>query len=402
MLLVQKYLLEHSFIDLIQEHAVYPSFDKSGSKWSLNYSQIEAKDNNPIAQECRGLILASEDNRSFISQAKEINGKLSYDHICPGRTHIVALPFFRFFNFGQEAAIKINWDDPKLSIQEKLDGSLCIVYACPITNSFQVATRSVPNADQLMDNQKYTFRQLFEKALEEQLHMSFDDFTRAHLQKHITYLFELTSAYNQIVVKYEKPSITLLGARDINTLQEIDISTLNVPVPRPHIYALNSLDEILAYVSSREPFEHEGVVVCDSSFRRVKIKNPSYVIAHKLKSSIGSSPRNMLEAILLGKDDDIISLLPKELADDLEQMKAKLVQVINNYDLIYKTIMNMKPASKKEFAVIVHKQNIYAVPFYKFYDGKASNMRDFIEKNKEDNGSFGDSFLDKLLEIIKE
>ena len=134
---------------------------------SLNYDQIEAKETDPLAQECRGLVLSCEDGHSLLSQAVEVNGKLSYDHISPGKTRILAYPMKRFFNHGQGSAADINWADPNLAVLEKLDGTLCIVYFDPFTNKWCVATRSVSEADLLMDNGIFTFRTLFEKAVEE-------------------------------------------------------------------------------------------------------------------------------------------------------------------------------------------------------------------------------------------
>ncbi len=66
MLLVQKYLETHSFANLAAEHGVYASFSKSGHKFSLNYDQIEAKESDPLAQECRGLILSALDGTSYL------------------------------------------------------------------------------------------------------------------------------------------------------------------------------------------------------------------------------------------------------------------------------------------------------------------------------------------------
>src|SRR5271166_5858582 len=99
MLLVQKYLEDHTFADLIKDHGVYASFAKSGHKWSLNYDQLEAKEDNPLAQECRGLILAQETGASLAPI--EVEGRLKYDHLSPGKTIVLAYPIKRFFNYGQ-------------------------------------------------------------------------------------------------------------------------------------------------------------------------------------------------------------------------------------------------------------------------------------------------------------
>ena len=58
MLLVQKFLETKTFGDLARDHGVYASFSKSGHKFSLNYDQIEARESDPLSQQCRGLILA--------------------------------------------------------------------------------------------------------------------------------------------------------------------------------------------------------------------------------------------------------------------------------------------------------------------------------------------------------
>lgn len=55
---VQNYLLTHSLADLARDHGVYGRFSTQNPlKLSLNYDQLEAKDNDVIACECRGLVL---------------------------------------------------------------------------------------------------------------------------------------------------------------------------------------------------------------------------------------------------------------------------------------------------------------------------------------------------------
>src|SRR6185312_1760736 len=98
MLLVQEYLKNHSLKQLQEDHGVYASFAKSGQQASFNYDQIEAKESDPLSQECRGLVLSAIDGQSFLPQAIEINGKLNYDHIVMGETKILALGMKRFFN----------------------------------------------------------------------------------------------------------------------------------------------------------------------------------------------------------------------------------------------------------------------------------------------------------------
>jgi hypothetical protein len=410
MLLVQDYLKTHSFGELAAEHGVYASFSKSGHKWSLNYDQIEAKESNPLAQECRGLVLSCKNGTSFLSQAQTVNGKLSYDHIVPGETEILAFPMKRFFNHGQSTAADINWHDPKLAVLEKLDGTLCIVYWDKFTNLWCVATRSVPEADIVMDNGIFTFRTLFEKAvLDTSKGLPFDQFT-SFLDKDTTYCFELTTPYNRIVVFYPECGVTLLAARKTSSLKEIELSKLEsvmgmMSIPVVKAYTYSTVDELVSWVSTLNPMEHEGVVVRDSDFNRIKVKNAAYVAYNKVRDALGTSERNCIEIILLEKDDDVIPFLPEEIVNNLLKIKVGLQSALKAHDEAYMAAKAeadaIMPGDKKTFAILVTKdKKLWHAPFFQMFDGKAKNMKEFIFKNCKD-GSWGNSFLDKLLELSK-
>jgi hypothetical protein len=417
-LLVQEYLETHSFGDLAREHGVYASFNETGYKFSLNYDQIEAKEDDPLAQECRGLILSAEYGSFFVSRKNAT--PLVLEKMVPGKTKILAYPMKRFFNHGQGAAANVNWSDPKLAVLEKLDGTLCIVYWDPFINKWCVATRSVPEADLLMDNGIYTFRTLFERALTNTCGFAFDEFTRG-LNSSITYCFELTSPYNRIVVYYPEPRVALLAARRLyGDLEEFDLQdeyTTNtigyhqdsfdqlggVPVVKSYTY--NTIDELVNWVSSLNPMEHEGVVVRDSKFNRIKIKNAAYVAYNKIRDTLATSERNCVELILAEKDDDVIPMLPEEIVKNLQKIKVGVVAAIKQYDIAYQQAFTeanaIKPGDKKTFAILITQNNkFWTAPFFQMFDGKASSMKDFIMKNKK-NGTWADSFLDKILELSK-
>lgn len=408
-LLVQKFLETKTFGDLIKEHGVYASFSKSGHKFSLNYDQLEAKEADPLAQECRGLVLSADDGRSFTSQAVQVNGKDSYEHVSPGKTRILAFPMRRFFNHGQGSAAEIDWKDPKLAVLEKLDGTLCIVYHDLFTSQWCVATRSVPEADLLMDNGLFTFRTLFEKAVFDTCGYGFVELAVGFLDPHYTYCFELTTPYNRIVVNYATNGVTLLAVRGLVTLQELNfdhpIVEKLVGVPKVGAYTYSSIEELVNWVSSLNPMEHEGVVVRDSKFNRIKVKNAAYVAYNKVRDALATSPRNIVELILQEKDDDVVSFLPEEIAKNLQSIKVKVLEVIKSHDEAYRLAKaeadKIMPGDKKTFAILVTKdKNLWSAPFFQMFDGKAMNMKDFIAKNRKD-GSWGNSFLDKFLELAK-
>lgn len=404
MLLVQKFLENKSLGDLAKEHGVYASFSKSRHKWSLNYDQIEVRDDDLLSQECRGLILSCEDGQVLTPK----DG--SHDHIIPGKTKVIAYPMRRFFNYGQGASANIDWNDPNLSILEKMDGTLCIVYYDPFTDQWCVATRSVPEADMVMDNGLYTFRTLFEKALQATIAssnyagLSFQEWT-AMLNKEITYCYELTTPLNRIVVSYPDYRITLIAARMTSIFQELLIETIpTFGVPCVRSYQRMSVNELVEWVSALNPMDNEGVVVRDDQFNRIKVKNPSYVLYSKARDSLGHSQRNCLEIILLGKEDDLIPYLPEEIVNNILKIKSGLQELIGYYDEFYKTAyigaQSVCPNDKKTFALIIKGKTAWTAPFFQIWDGKCLDMRGFIEKNKV-NSTFSDSFLDRILSLIK-
>ena len=404
MLLVQEFLETHTFKELEDAYGVGASFDKNGLSFSLNYDQLESKESDLLSQQCRGLILCSENGNSFKNQAI-LNDfkKLDYSHICPGKTKILSYPFQRFFNSGQGAAANIDWSSIKAF--SKADGTLTIVYYSPFTNLWNVSTRSVPEADVQLDCGKYTFRTLFEKALNDRHNLSFDDFT-TNLNKDICYMFELVSPYNRVVVNYPQTDLFFLGARNLLTLKELDIDDQvfkDLPIKRVGVFDLKSLDDIINWVSAQNPLEHEGIVIRDSHFNRLKCKNAAYVAYSKARDRLGSSDRNCLELILLEKDDDILQFLPQEIVDNLLVIKENVRKTIHKHDEIYNEMKSQADSilfeDKKTFAKLITKvPGLWTAPLFNIYDKKSLNMKDFILKSKKE-GTWSNSFLDKILEI---
>lgn len=397
MLQVQEYLKTHTFGELIAEHAIYPSFNKSFTKFSLNYDQIDSKDSDPLVQESRGLVLSAVDFSPY--KLVEVNKKLQYQDIVPGETVIQAHAFNRFFNYGQGAAAKINWNDPKLRVFEKYDGTLGIV-SCHF-DGWHVSTRSVPEADLMMDNQIFTFRTLFEKGLKDSTGMNFEELT-SHLNPDVTYMFEITSPLNTIIVKYPSYQVVLLGAR-YKGGNEINIDDINIPgVLKAVYYNLGSIEAVKDYVDGRSAIEHEGVVVVDSNFNRVKVKNPEYLTYSKASTSLSSSPRNCLQLVLSGNVDDYIPLMPDVISERLILIKEKLSNYIRKYEEVYNSIYSeaegKSPGDRKEFALTVKRYGVKLTsPMYLIYQGKFSSVRDYFSR---DTNNWSDSMLDALLTEI--
>jgi hypothetical protein len=261
----------------------------------------------------------------------------------------------------------------------------------------------------MMENQIYTFATLFRKAVLDTCGFDFDQLTN-HLDKAHTYCFELCTPYNRIVVAYPENRITLLGCRDLLSGNEIDIKALSLPKEIPLIeeYPVpSSTEKLIEWVASRSPMEHEGVVVRDSKFNRVKIKSPQYLALHRVSGSLSNSERNCLELILNEQDDDYASALPPVIYDNLQRIKSGLHDAIRAHDKLFKELFErcqaINPGDKKTFALALNanaeqKPGIWTAPLFQMYAGKCQDMKAFIALNRKE-GAWSHSFLDKLLEM---
>ena len=90
------YLATHSLSDLAQHGVLFRQSQLNPRKYSLNYDQIEAKNSNPIACACRGLIVRQVHD--------DIPGGA-------GEWEVIGQPFERFFNREQVTAAAFDWSD---------------------------------------------------------------------------------------------------------------------------------------------------------------------------------------------------------------------------------------------------------------------------------------------------
>jgi hypothetical protein len=405
-LLVQDFLATKTFGELKSVHGVEVSFHSTGHKFNLNYSQLESKNDDPLAQECRGLILAMADGRSLKDQAKMVNGRLNYDHLSPGKTIIIAYSFKRFFNAGQDVAAEIDWAHPNLNIHEKLDGTLAIVYYDTVSRQWCMATRSVPEADLPMADGR-TYFDLFDNAMFATLKLFWCEFCEK-LDPNLTYAFELTTPFNEIVVKHKESRIHFLTARDLRTHKELRCSDPQFDwLPKPKAFSLNNLNAIVEYVNSRSVQEQEGVVVkqemhdAGGSFLRIKIKHPDHGLYSRAREQIGGSERNQLQLIIEEKDDDVMPYLADEIAERVVALKNKFVAWKARTENLFKQIKqltNEGDGTRKTFALLAQKATSYPYPLYTLWTG--GSIGDYIKSGFK-NDCWSSSFLENLLKDIK-
>lgn len=400
-LAVQKFLETRTFGELYAEHGVNARVSSGGHKLSLNYDMIAWKPGDPLAEECRGLIVSVD---SGVKIPVDKNNKPDAD-FCPGATTVQAFPLAKFYNSEEGHAAKVDWSDPKLTVFDKLDGTLIILYWDSVTEKWCSATRSVPDADLPIDGfADFTFSTLFKLGVKETLGIGFDEWTQ-DLIPSLTYCFELTSPRNRIMVEYPKTGITLIAARDKVTFQEIDINFVkdalaamkNVPLPKT--WNLSSYDEVREFVNSLSPTECEGGVVMDSHFRRQKIKSMKWIVANATKTSIGASPRNLVKYILRGIDDDVKSMLPEDLCSTIDEMKTQIFALFQKCDAEY-AVWRQETETRKHFAEKVNLYSGWQGPFFKLYEGKVDSTWDFVQSLLKSD-KLSDAFIDGILKHVK-
>lgn len=372
--------------DLKKEHGV--KYHITNGKVVLNYDQIEARDSDPLSQQCRGLVLKVDD------------------------WSIVACPMFRFFNKEQEdLAVKINWNAAQY--EEKLDGSCIIAYWDQNQNKWCCGTRGRCEADADAHDAGTTFAAMVDMTINSmwsEAHPLCMRDCAANLQefcqkanKNKTYVFELTSPLNRIVCKYDNFTLTLLAVRDITTLQEEDPRDntnifKNFNVKTPEIYEFKNVNHMIQVIRDWSPENHEGIVAKDDSFNRVKVKNPSYVAYNHMRDSLSTSLRGCVEVILVGKDDDVIAMMPDVIANRIRKLKPIIKKVIDqtqkDYDEL-KGIEEMKP-----YALEAQKR-LWPAALFALKRGKTPDLKTFVLGNKPDISKIPSTAVNTMLSLCK-
>jgi len=360
---------------------------------------IKADPKDLVSQQCRGLIV------------RPCNPNYK-DGDVVGEIDVVAWPLERFFNAGDPNARNVKWDG---YVFEKLDGTMCILYWDSLKNQWHVATRSVSEADLPITagsifHEDLTFSMLFWRALsatlDDQLNCSKEHWLNS-LDKSYTYVFELTSKLNRVVVKYDDERVTLLAARDTLSGQEIDIVTnhnfFNVMGMVRHAKILSvpkTINEITKFVNNMSPDQFEGAVVVDSLFNRLKIKNQSWVLASRAKDLISSSKKNAVEIILNGQFDDLAPMLDQDLAQEFRVIEQKISDFFKQVDTHFHEICLEAQDDRKFFAELVNTRVDWPTPFFQMYTKKFTSITDWIDDMNK-TGRFTPNIAKAIIEHAK-
>lgn len=251
----------------------------------LNYTEKAAYENvwNDVTLRCRGLIV------------NDTTGE------------VVARPFEKFFNYGQRGAPE--WSaDTLVSIADKVDGSLGILYSTPdVGNGWSIATRG-----------SFTSEQAIQAT--QMLHERYPNYEPTD---GMTQLFEIIYPENRIVIDYGGDSeLVLLGAVDIETgrwYHPHELPNSGWWGPSARSFGVVSFADALRMPPRANA---EGLVLhrvdveidaaanvsacgCADSTSRLKIKQEDYVALHRILT--GTSARTVWQYLAVNACKDLIT-----------------------------------------------------------------------------------------------
>lgn len=325
--------LESKYAIKSRRHGTYPNLV------SLKYHQVESPMGDPLVQQCRGIVLDQDDDWRVASR-----------------------PFDKFFNYGEGHAAHVDWMTAK--VQEKLDGSLMSLYF--YDGAWQVASSGTPDAGGDVNGNQLTFAELFWQTWEEL------GYSLPAIEDN-TYMFELMTRWNRVVVPHEKSRLVLIGIRDRNTGDEECVhAPSNIAWERVKAFPLQTAEDIEQTFATIDPLKQEGYVVVDSAFHRVKVKHPGYVAIHHMRDGFG--PKRALEIVRSGETSELLVHFP-EWANDVNEIRWKFDSLVGELETAYEQIKDIP--SQKDFAIAATKTRCSSALF-SVRAGKSPTVRQHL------------------------
>jgi len=310
----------------------------------FKYDQNASPFEEPLVRECRGIVLDESQSWDVVSRA-----------------------FDKFFNHGEVHAAPIDW--ATATVLEKVDGSLCVVYA--YDGRWHVATTGSPDAVGAVHESGLVFSDLFWRTLGE-----YGSLAPPSKDRRLCFFFELTTPYNRVVVQHKQAGLTLLGARDLDdgelTIEQA-VAALGLPsLPRVRAFGLGSFEEITGTFGSMSPLAQEGYVVVDARFQRVKVKHPGYVALHHAKD--GMTIKAFVHIARTGETSEVIAAFP-EFKPRLDEAQVRVDAYVTLIEAEYARLSGIP--EQKAFAAEAFKTSCPHALFA-IRAKKASTAREFV------------------------
>lgn len=284
--------------------------------WIFNYNLFESDLSLPIVKQCRGTVVEIKD----------------------GKAKVVCGPYLKFFNYGDPNCDEIDWDTAV--IREKVDGQLIKAFNYKgfifwVSNGdFRLEANLTKTSSNIQDYKDLLFEAAIQPYKEHipswvrptLLKSPCFEICNLPWLKQIpegwTLMFELCSPYNRIIVDYPDIKLWFHGARDNegNEREPEDVATMfTIPYEIPKKFNFKNMSEALNEIVHWDGLAHEGLVVCDKNYHRIKVKSENY-LEEKFKRDFVDS---------LDRDDTIFKLIIEESYDDFLPSHPEIKEPIN-------------------------------------------------------------------------
>lgn len=255
---------------------------------------------------------------------------------CDGH-RVVAYAFDRFFNAGEFQAAEIDWESAR--VFEKHDGSLTKLFHHE-QFGWIVSTSGTVGANIRFGEMDMTFEDLFWRAYDA-------SYSREKLDPSIIYVFELCTPDNKVVVDHKFDYLPLLAARDARTMEEIYVESFSGLFAIATEYGRwSDIGKLIEWANERKGAEHEGFVVVDKHWNRIKVKGESYVQMHRTK---GNGDPSFFE---LWKNDDLVEFWTY-FPEFKERFQKKLSRIEDAAFMVEGFVREYSTMNQKEFAAQV-------------------------------------------------
>ncbi len=355
MLKIQEFIFAHdNWRELLADTPYNLKISEDDGFVLFKYNQIASDFNEEICKEARGLILDIQDN-----------------------FRVVRYAFKKFFNVDEGFAAHLDWDTAIAT--EKIDGSIMSVWFA--RGKWHLSTNATIDAFKAELNgvgPYKTFGELFESVL------PLSTFVNNRYEPYCL-TFELVSPYNKVVIDYPETKVYLLSARnmlseDLHETPAVETIAKELNVARPKLWVLEDEEEYRDLVASM-PEGHEGIVVCDKNYERVKIKTLLYFQMHKAKNNGVITLERIVDLIRANDHYEFLSYFQeyKPIFDSVqEQMTTANYRVSAIKSVVERWKMEHQFADdertrRKYFAQYVGKGN-FAPLLFAEYDGRLDTL----------------------------
>lgn len=324
-----------------------------GDLYIFNYNQFKTNFSENFTRACRGTIL-------------KINDK----NIKP-----VCVPFYKFFNYNEKFADNIDFNTAK--VLEKIDGSLIKVYYND--GEWRIATNSTIDAREanIQSFNSVGISNFYDLFIYTLGILGVKDAFFKNLDKDYTYMFELATPLNRVVIEHNNFDLYFLSARNIKTFKEENLCFDLIKSPKE--YKISNKDDVI--LAAKElPKDKEGFVVVDKDFNRIKIKSPNYILMHGSINNNVLTKERLLDIYENIDYKEFVSYFKeyKEVFDNLEKLEKEFNLKLEE---CLRISNSFKGRPKKELVFFLDQikfDSILRPLVFLYFDGKEIN--DVVKK----------------------